>query len=255
MELERKDGCMVRVYPDPDTPSPRDDRSLGGCLGHLLSWANGIKSPDENPYNSPEELFAELIRDNFTLDELRKALKSELFARARLKTDKLGVEHLIVRDEYGWVPSFSFDVDPSLDMLADLLSRKKEAVALLKQKIVIKPLYRLEHSDVAYSTSDFGDRWDSGLVGLAYAAPDDVERWSGGAWSLSKPADRANIELMLDAEVEVYSCWANGDGFRIEVETPNGEYDNLGGILMPDYSEKDILRWSEEVMPLLKATA
>lgn len=81
-----------------------------------------------------------------------------------------------------------------------------------KLGMVILPLYLMDHSSVSMSTGDYGDRWDSGMVGVIFCTPEVVKReWGEG------PEARAKALKCLEVEVETYSAYLEGDvwGFSI----------------------------------------
>lgn len=80
---------------------------------------------------------------------------------------------------------------------------------------VIRQVYRYEHSGVAYNTSGFSCRWDSGKVGVIFALKSDV-RNNFNVKRVSKKLVE-QVEKILDAEIESYSHWANGDVFGIKL--------------------------------------
>lgn len=65
------------------------------------------------------------------------------------------------------------------------------------------PVYKYEHGLVRYSAKPFADRWDSGQVGVAYITEAALADHFGG--------DLHAALVGLDAELENYTSWANGD--------------------------------------------
>ena len=57
----------------------------------------------------------------------------------------------------------------------DSLSELKEIIEEKYNVHAILPLYMYEHSGVALSTSDFGDRWDSGCIGFVFMTTEQGE--------------------------------------------------------------------------------
>lgn len=74
---------------------------------------------------------------------------------------------------------------------------------------VLLPVFKFEHSGVAYSTVPFGDRWDSGQVGFIYALAGTIEH---------DLIDKDRTEECLQAEVVEYSQWANGEVYSYTLE-------------------------------------
>jgi hypothetical protein len=64
------------------------------------------------------------------------------------------------------------------------------------------PVFKYEHTGVAYRTSDFGDRWDSGQVGWIFTTPETIE-------NTGAPQD--SWAEQLSNEVDEYSKWASGE--------------------------------------------
>lgn len=88
---------------------------------------------------------------------------------------------------------------------------------------VILPVYKYEHSGVAYSTTPFSCRWDSGQTGFIYAAKDKLRK--DYDWKRITNARRKEVEGWLAGEIKVFSQWANGNvyGFQLyyhDVEKP-----------------------------------
>lgn len=97
------------------------------------------------------------------------------------------------------------------------------------------PVYILDHGSVHYSTHDFGDKWDSGMAGVAYA------KKSG--------ADEKKLQKMIDAELAEYETWANGNVYGISVRGEDGEVvDGEGGF----YLSND-MTWEDMIKEMLDA--
>ncbi|MBE0472124.1 MAG: hypothetical protein IBX55_21780 [Methyloprofundus sp.] len=79
----------------------------------------------------------------------------------------------------------------------------------------IRQVYRYEHSGVAYNTTGFSCRWDSGKVGVIFALKSDVRENFNVKRISRKLVER--VEKSLDAEIETYSQWANGDVYGIKL--------------------------------------
>lgn len=92
------------------------------------------------------------------------------------------------------------------------------------------PVYKYEHSAVAYSIRDFGDRWDSGMIGWAYIDP-DAETWEG-----MEPKE------IIKTTLEEYTKWRNGEVYGWIVErrvTGRKVYDD-------DTEDEEFDEWVEE---------
>ncbi len=78
-------------------------------------------------------------------------------------------------------------------------------------------IYRYEHGQVAYAlgqANPYNDRWDSGAVGFAFVSPEKL-----AAEGMTK---EQAIDCM-EAEMQEYSSWANGDVFLVERYDEQGE--------------------------------
>lgn len=199
-EYDRKDGCKVRLIADKGALSPREDECI--AFGNLLTWGSRFRSPDENPYSDPDELLAELLVERLGLKGIVKGLVGKAYPGLRIM-------HRIYEDgghayalealkpvqagkQESWAcwcdwdgGEFEQELSGEADYgyaeeLADQVAGCRGTIHLLKQSgLAILPIYRFEHSGVAYSTTPFGDPWDSRLVGLAYADADDAVKTLG----------------------------------------------------------------------------
>ena len=77
--------------------------------------------------------------------------------------------------------------------------------------IVMLPINIHDHSGITLSTGYFASNWDSGRVGLIFVTKEDLER--NGTPNM--PDDK--IKQILEAEVEEYSDYVNGDMFGYEM--------------------------------------
>lgn len=70
----------------------------------------------------------------------------------------------------------------------------------------LMPVYYLEHSDFAYSTSSFADSWDSGVVGWLWCPEDELK-------DLAPDREQALAAFRERAPwlLERYDAWAHGD--------------------------------------------
>lgn len=270
-EYDRKDGSKVRLFIDEDAPSPREDGIL--AFGNLLTWGKRFSSPDENPYSDPDELLAELLVERLGLRGIVKGLAGNAYPGMRIvhriyedSVHAYALEALRPRQAgeheswacwYDWDGNeFEQELSGEADYgyaeeLADQVAGCRGTVRLLQQSgLAIMPIYRFEHSGVAYSTSPFGDPWDSGIVGLAYADADDAVEALGDE---GRHLTRKGLELFLAHSVDDYSLWANGDVYVLEVEGPDGNVESIGGVYVEPWDEESVLQYSESVMPLQHA--
>lgn len=99
-------------------------------IGTMVCWHRRYNLGDKHSYNEPRDFLLDLAQ------------------QANEGCDRCANGDCDMFDELG---------------LDDLLT-------LVKQKFIILPLYLYDHSGITMSTSDFGDRWDSGQVGWIYAS-------------------------------------------------------------------------------------
>lgn len=86
---------------------------------------------------------------------------------------------------------------------------------------IVLPVYRYEHSGVAYNTTGFHCPWDSGQTGYIYVSKAKVrDEW--GVKRIS-PQLREKVEGILRSEVEVFSQWANGEVYGFITKDEDGE--------------------------------
>lgn len=85
--------------------------------------------------------------------------------------------------------------------------------------LAILPLYLLDHSGLSMRTSDFGDRWDSGMVGFIFVQKKDKEN----LWGKTRLTQKKALDI-LESEVKEYDAYLRGHtyGYTIEkIETCN----------------------------------
>lgn len=91
----------------------------------------------------------------------------------------------------------------------------------MNSEAIIMPVYKIDHSGIAYSTSPFSCPWDSGQVGYIFISKSKIRK-EYGVKRIS-PKLKKQVENNLKSEVEIYSSWANGEIYGFSVEDENGE--------------------------------
>jgi len=94
---------------------------------------------------------------------------------------------------------------------------------------VILPLYLYDHSGLTISTSEFHDRWDSGVVGFIVVSKEKVRK----EYSVKRISKKTleTVKSVLKSEVETYNQHLIGDvyGYRI-LDDNHNEIESLWGI-------------------------
>jgi len=114
----------------------------------------------------------------------------------------------------------------------------------------ILPVYRYEHSCVAYNTTGFNDPWDSGRVGFILCTRETIiSEW--GKKIASKSA-REKARRYMAAEVESYSMWANGEVYCFSVHDGDEELECASGFFGLEYCEESAREAAESLANGLK---
>ena len=114
------------------------------------------------------------------------------------KRYSLGDKHNIDSGEFnGW------------DEMEDYIRKNKNAILIL-------PLYMYGHSGLSIKTTPFGDPWDSGKLGFIYTTEKKIKEQLGVKEVTQETIDKA--EKILEAEVELYSQYVNGECYGYQIE-------------------------------------
>ena len=111
------------------------------------------------------------------------------------------------------------------------------------------PIYLLDHSSLHVSLGSFGDPWDSGVGAVAVITRKTAEEY----WPKLKGDDKALKERAykaLEAEVEEFEKYLNGDVYGFVIETQDGEGDSCWGF----YDIKDALEEADSNVSVKDAT-
>ncbi len=119
--------------------------------------------------------------------------------------------------------------------LSDFESWEQLKKQIIKDEnpICIKPLYIYDHSSITISTTPFSCRWDSGQIGFIYIRKKDMLEGFGGKRCSKKLKTIA--EKNIDAEVEVYDHYLNGEVFQYELYVNDELVDSCGGFYDVDF--------------------
>src|ERR1035437_10207344 len=209
----------LEVFSDEDCGSPREYDNLGT----FITWDRGYRSPDANDYNEPTDFMREWLPS--TADKCPDCGND-------------GVTPMTLSDHEPWSAGTISPIvaDPSFGVPAIYEcswcghgwgpSDGRGAGG------VFLPFFKYEHGGVAYSTGEFADPWDSGQVGFIYTTAEDIARTGpvdgDVEWMAKHHEGKTLIEVVtsiLQAEVEEYSKWANGECFGYVLSEWTGNYD------------------------------
>ena len=108
---------------------------------------------------------------------------------------------------------------------------RKEYRKIKSEVGVALPVYRYEHSGVAFSTKPFSCPWDSGLAGVIFATKKDIR--SELSVKLVNSNNIKKTVSSLKSEIDSYSKWANGEVYTVSIYSECGEMlDSCGGIYL-----------------------
>ena len=97
-------------------------------------------------------------------------------------------------------------------------------------KLVGLPVYAYVHSGVALSTSPFGDPWDSGQSGFAFAEPKQLAEEFG---------EDSDFKEILKSAVDTWSMYLQGDVYVIRVFVDGEDVECIGGFYGLDYAKQE----------------
>lgn len=127
-----------------------------------------------------------------------------------------------------------FDDFDGWQEMADYLKAEEGALLVL-------PVWGYEHGQLALKAGDrtgqFGDRWDSGLAGLAYVTPQNWKDTQGTEWA----GDDNDLDIaarLIADDVDVYTQYLTGDvyGYIITDPVDGEEIDSLWSLYGLDYA-------------------
>ena len=94
------------------------------------------------------------------------------------------------------------------------------------------PVYALHHGVSHYSTHDFHDPWDSGVVGIAFC-----KKQKG------LPDSNDYLRSIIDEEIKVYDAWVNGEVYGIMLFDKNEDVlDVSSGYMIPCENRTEALK-------------
>lgn len=95
--------------------------------------------------------------------------------------------------------------------------------AMREEGYYVVPVYALHHGVSHYSTHDFRDPWDSGVVGIAFC-----KKQKG------LPGNNDYLRSIIDDEIKAYDAWVNGEVYGIMLFDKNEDVlDVSSGYIIP----------------------
>lgn len=114
-------------------------------------------------------------------------------------------------------------------LLADFKEYLK-TLSLTLNDIIYTPVYMYDHSGIALSSTPFSCKWDSGLLGYHYVSKSTI-RTEHAVKRISSKAHKAIISV-LDAELEVYNHYVQGNCYEFRIFDSEDEFvDSCGGFI------------------------
>lgn len=104
--------------------------------------------------------------------------------------------------------------------------------AMREEGYYVVPVYALYHGVSHYSTYDFHDPWDSGVVGIAFC-----KKQKG----LHDNDDY--LRSIIDNEIKMYDAWVNGEVYGIDLlGQDEAVLDTSAGYMMPYENGNEVLK-------------
>lgn len=209
--------AIVEQEPDPENPRKAFDN-----LGTMVCFHRKYDLGDEMPKSVGEWLADLLYELDLEYSDPEKPFRAVTPAMQE------------------WVASvpvhgYSWD-DFEYDLRLEDREAIDEALARIEAsgKIIMLPLYLLDHSGLSIRTSSFGDPWDSGKVGVIYVLTSHAREEFG--WKRISEPRRQQIEDILRGEVAEYDAYLRGDCWMWTAIDGEGQVvDGYGGFY--DYDE------------------
>ena len=180
---------VLTVQPDDFFPNPRrEDENIGTMICFHRRYDLG----DEHEYKDSDELIKDLYINAAGGGERGEKKYEDLMEK--------------------------FDVWP---MTSQQIQSMNQALMLqIEKSFVVLPVYLLDHSGLAMSTTDFNDRWDSGQVGIIFVSNEKIKEEY--EVDFIEPVLRLQVEERLKEEVAEYDAYLRGECYCFELYE-NGE--------------------------------
>lgn len=218
--LETPEGIFrVKKAYDDGAESPRE---WDGNLATMTCWHRQYTLGDKHEFETPDAFLSKLMLDTFSHDALHKLLTFGNFSvRMTVKdgetvlTDGKHTVKYYTEEQVklGW---------PEEDFVEELGVREKLELLQGRDDLLLLPIYLYDHSGLAMSMSDFGDRWDSGQVGFIYT---DRARYEEVMLKKEDAEWKAHAKEKLQREVAVYSDYLGGSVYSVFIDSWIGPKD------------------------------
>lgn len=197
-----KGAYLLTVQPDDFFPNPRrEDENFGT----LICFHRRYELGDKREFKDSDDLIHYLfIRSS---GEKNISEKEYLYERmmARLEDESEGV-----------YPS-----------TAQIKAMNNYLMSEIQKGFVVLPVYLLDHSGLAMSTTDFNDRWDSGQVGIIFVSNDKIKEEY--EVDFIEPVLRLQVEERLKEEVAEYDAYLRGECYCFELYEDGELVHSCGG--------------------------
>lgn len=154
--------------------NPISPRQMDANIGRMISFHSRYQLGDRHDYSNKEEFLLDLLKTHFGSKE-----KAEEYFTA-------------IDNNTRFIPPFASDK--------------------LRDDVIL-PVYLLDHSGLAVSTTSFGDTWDSGQIGWIYANKETVIK-EYGEWS---EETIEKVKQFMESEVKEYDDYLRGENYMYDI--------------------------------------
>ncbi len=210
-----KGAYLLTVQSDDFFPNPqREDENFGTMICFHRRYDLG----DEHDYSNSDDL----IKD--------------LYIKAAGGGDRGEQKYEDLTEKYDVWPLSSQRIQ---ELNQALMSQ-------IEKMYVVLPVYLLDHSGLAMSTTDFNDRWDSGQVGIIFVSNDKIKEEY--EVDFIEPVLRLQVEERLKEEVAEYDAYLRGECYCFELYEDGELVHSCGGFTGAfDKAVKDMVEYLPDV--------
>ena len=206
-----KGAYLLTVQPDDFFPNPRrEDENFGTMICFHRRYDLG----DEHDYSNSDDLIKDLYIKSVGGGERGERKHEDL-------TEK-------------------YDVWPLSSQRIQELNQA--LMSQIEKMYVVLPVYLLDHSGLAMSTTDFNDRWDSGQVGIIFVSNEKIKEEY--EVDFIEPVLRLQVEERLKEEVAEYDAYLRGECYCFELYEDGELVHSCGGFTGAfDKAVKDMVEY------------